>query len=378
MIEFILGGAGSGKSTLITERILSDLRSNKNVILIVPEQAALTTESAITLEAQRQEVSTLNLEVLNFSRLCNRAFRQYGGISYSSVTPGAKALILWDALFSSIPYLKHYKTEIEDADKFVSSLTSLITEFKAYNITPEMLSAASDESLDDNEKLSAKLSDLSLIYSSYLSLLNEKWDDPSDDLTKLANILESNDMFSGISVYMHSFKGFTPQQLKVIRHIFLQAADVTVTLCMRDGDDTFAFETVKETKKALTELLRKEPKITHLSDISKKKDELEFLEKNLWNNGDAIKYDKSTNCIRSVICSDPYDEAEFVASDILSLIRSGARYRDFAVISRDVERYSGIIDAVFEKYVKSRQSLYLSRKGSEKEDRTNHGAASDV
>ena len=166
MIEFILGGAGSGKSALITERILSDLQSNKKVMLIVPEQAALSTESAITLEAQRLSVSTIDLEVLNFSRLCNRAFRQYGGISYSSVTPGAKALILWDALFSSIPYLKHYRTEIEDADKFVSSLSSLITEFKAYNVTPSMLSEAADEALEDNAKLSDKLSEISLIYSS--------------------------------------------------------------------------------------------------------------------------------------------------------------------------------------------------------------------
>lgn len=350
MVEFILGGAGSGKSALITKHILSDLSSGKKVMLIVPEQAALSSESAITLEAQRLNVSTLNLEVLNFSRLCNRAFRQYGGISYSSVTPGAKALILWDALFSSIPYLTHYKTEIEDADKFVSSLTSLITEFKAYNVTPAMLSEASEEALEDNEKLSQKLSDLSLIYSSYLSLLSEKWDDPSDDLTKLAGLLETNSMFNHISVYIHSFKGFTPQQLKVIRCIFAQAETVTVTLCMRDDENTFAFESVKETKKALTELLREEPKVTVLNSGSDKSEEIAFLENNLWNNHDTLSYKKTTERARSIVCSDPYDEAEFVASDILSFVRQGARYRDFAVIARDIERYSGIIDAVFEKY----------------------------
>ncbi len=350
MIEFILGGAGSGKSALITERILSDLRSDKRVMLIVPEQAALSSESAITHEAQRQNVSTLNLEVLNFSRLCNSAFRQYGGISYSSVTPGAKALILWDALFSSIPFLKHYKTEIEDADKFVSSFSSLITEFKSYNITPKMLSDASEDALEDNEKLANKLSDIVLIYSAYLSLLNDKWDDPSDDLTKLSTILESNDMFAGVSVYLHSFKGFTPQQLKVLRYVFTQSENVTVTLCMRDDDDTLSFESVKETKKALTDLIRSDLIITRLDGDSKRSEEIKFLEKNLWNNTDSMKFDKPTQKVRRVICSDPYDEAEFVASDILAFIRNGARYRDFAVIARDIDRYKGIIDAVFEKF----------------------------
>ena len=45
MIEFILGGAGSGKSALVLKRILSDLRSDKKVMLIVPEQAALLRHS---------------------------------------------------------------------------------------------------------------------------------------------------------------------------------------------------------------------------------------------------------------------------------------------------------------------------------------------
>ncbi len=349
MIEFILGGAGSGMSALITERILSDLKLNKKVILIVPEQAALSTESAICFEAQRQKISTLYLEVLNFSRLCNRAFRQYGGISYSSVTPGAKALILWDALFSSIPYLKHYKAEIEDADKFVNSLSSLIEEFKSYNITPSMLSEASEEAHGDNDKLSSKLADLSLIYSSYLALLNAKWDDPSDDLTKLAALLENNDMFSDVNVYIHSFKGFTPQQIAVLREIFKRAKNVTVTLTMRDDKNSFSFESVKETKKVLTSLMRSDPVIT-LLEGSDRSEEIAFLERNLWNHTDNESFDKPTDAVRSIVCENPYDEAEFVATDILEQVRSGARYRDFAVIARDIERYNGIIDAVFEKH----------------------------
>lgn len=350
MIEFVLGGAGSGKSALITERILSDLSSGKKVMLIVPEQAALSTESAITLLAQQENISTLSLEVLNFSRLCNHAFRKYGGISYSSVTPGAKALILWDALFSSIPFLKHYKTEIEDADKFVASLTSLITEFKAYNITPTMLSDASEEALEDNEKLSHKLSDLALIYSSYLNILSEKWDDPSDDLTKLAGILENNNMFAGTSVYLHSFKGFTPQQINVIKYIFRQADDVTVTLCMRDDENSIAFESVKETKKILTEISRNDPKITYLDGKENKSEEILFLERNLWNNDDNEKFLDVPSGVRRVSCLDPYDEAEYVAIDVLSKVRAGARYRDFAILARDIKRYSGVIDAIFEKF----------------------------
>ncbi len=349
MIEFIIGGAGTGKFSLIKERILSDLASGKKAMLIVPEQAALSSEGAVCLEAQERGIGTAELEVLNFSRLCNRAFRLYGGISYSSVTPGAKALIMWDALFSSAPYLSHYKGELENADRFVASLTSLVSEFKAYGITPSMLSGAAEESLSDNEKLSRKLTELSVIYSKYCELLSTNRDDPSDDLTKLAELLKAKKMFEGMNVYIHSFKGFTPQQYAVIRHIFRQADNVTVTLCMREDVNSYAFESVKETKRTLLSLLDKEPVIT-LTKCTDRSEEIFFIEKNIWNYNDEAIFYASTDNIRTVTAENPYDEAEFVASDILSRIRKGARYRDFAVIARDIERYNGIVDAVFEKY----------------------------
>lgn len=351
MIEFILGGAGSGKTALITERVLSDLANGKKAILIVPEQAALSTEGAVCFEAQKRGIGVLNLEVVNFSRLCNKAFRDFGGISYSSVTPGAKSLIMWDALFSVAPFLKHYSTELEEADKFVPALTSLISEFKAYNVTPIMLSEASEEALTDNKKLSDKLSDLSLIFSAYTSLLEKKWTDPSDDLTKLAKLLKGANMFKGYNVYLDSFKGFTPQQFNVISAIFGQADNTVISLCMRDDANTFAFESVKDTLKRLTQLSRTVPTLTVLSGIKRTSyDAIAFIEKNLWNYKDTSIFEEETECVRTVRCDDAYDEAEFTASDILERVRNGSRYRDFAVIARDIERYNGIIDAVFNKY----------------------------
>lgn len=350
MIEFILGGAGSGKTTLITERILTDLSNEKKVILIVPEQAALSTEGAVCFEAQKRRIRTLDLEVVNFSRLCERAFRLYGGISYSSVTPGAKSLIMWDALFSTAPFLKHYGSELEEADKFVPALTSLISEFKSYNITPQMLSEASEEALTDNKKLSDKLSDLSLIFSAYTALIKQKWTDPSDDLTRLDKLLKTTDMFGGYNVYLDSFKGFTPQQLNAIRAIFDQADNTVVSLCMREDPNSFAFESVKDTLAILKKLSRTTPTVTVLDKKFTANEEMSFIEKNLWNYKDNAVFEGKTDRIRTVKCDNAYDEAEFTASDILEKIRQGSRYRDFAVIARDIERYNGIIDAVFSKY----------------------------
>ena len=54
--------------------------------------------------------------------------------------------------------------------------------------------------------------------------------------------------------------------------------------------------------------------------------------------------------LRVVSCPDLFTECEAIAEDILKKVREGARWRDFAVITRGAARYDGIIDTVLEKY----------------------------
>ena len=93
MTELIIGPAYSGKTTLITDKIKTDLRSGKNVILLVPEQEALISEDRLCSHLQNEGVCQTRLQVLNFTRLCETVFRRFGGVSYNSVTRAAKALI---------------------------------------------------------------------------------------------------------------------------------------------------------------------------------------------------------------------------------------------------------------------------------------------
>ena len=58
--------------------IVDDIKSSKKVILIVPEQEVLRCERIL---AQRLDgINSLMLEVVSFRRLCNRIFREYGGL----------------------------------------------------------------------------------------------------------------------------------------------------------------------------------------------------------------------------------------------------------------------------------------------------------
>ncbi len=350
MFEIIIGPACSGKTTLITSQITDDLRNGKNVILLVPEQEALISEDRLCSHLQNEGIPQTRLEVLNFTRLCNTVFRKYGGISYNSVTRGTKALIMWDALFSVAPYLKYFKNELDSADNFIKSLLDLSNELKMYGVTAEALSSASEDLIEDDPLFANKLTDISLILTSYNSKLCTMGIDPSDNITKLDNILINNHFFSDYSVYIDSFDGFTPQQYNIIRHIIKDSQHCTITLTADDENKTYCFENVGKTLKDILRISNNEAKITKLPPLyGVRNSELEYLSDNLWSYNESLRMSEYHNGIKAVVCSDNYREAEFIASDIQKKIREGARYRDFAVIARRVDSYRGIVDAVFDK-----------------------------
>ena len=113
MLHFIYGPIGSGKTTVLLKYLEADIKENKKVFFLVPEQETVTAERKIVslFPASAQ----LNIEVLNFSRLCNRIFRTFGGISYSFATKPIKSLIMWDTIRELSPLLEEYKsTDVSD------------------------------------------------------------------------------------------------------------------------------------------------------------------------------------------------------------------------------------------------------------------------
>ena len=87
MLHFIFGRAGFGKTHWVQQQLLKNA-TQQNAILLVPEQASFETERAMV---------GLNLshsvEVLSFSRLCDRVFKLYGGIAGKRLGDQEKLLL---------------------------------------------------------------------------------------------------------------------------------------------------------------------------------------------------------------------------------------------------------------------------------------------
>lgn len=351
MIHLLYGLPGTGKTEFLYQEIQKNIENGEKALLIVPEQQTVEVER--TMSKLFPPSAQLSFEVLNFTRLADKVFRLYGGLSYHYITGGMKNLFMWQTIRMLAPYLKEYREDRTFDRTFPKMMLSAIGEMKAADIHPADLENAAQR-LPEESPLKNKLSDLSLIYTAYEGMVSESYDDASNDLAKLATILERESFFEGYHVYIDSFFDFTAQEYKIIRHIFSQARSTTVAL-MCDSPDTNAIHLaeIKKTSDRLRRFADGNLKITRLDRFHRfSSPELERLASSLWDfsvQGFEPLPKEDQGSVKLYSCSDAYEEAKAAVTEVLSLVQKGYRYKNIAVIARNAEQYRGILDAEFEK-----------------------------
>ena len=352
MIRFIYGESGFGKSHRVAELIKKDIENGIHTFLIVPDQEAVSSErkmlSFLPPSAQ------LSLEVLSFSRLYNRVCREYGGLQYNYLTRPAKQLIMWRTLRELSPMLEHYGSIFDRDPSTTDRMLSAIGELKANAISARSLERAADR-LESSSELSAKLRDLSLIYSAYSAFISEGYGDSADDISKLDTILSEHDFFCDTSVYIDSFTSYTSAEHSVIEKIMATAKNVTVTIPLSsEGAKTIYTESISYTERKLIHSADQRggyqtETLTH--NYRAKAPSLAYLAHNVWNFANAKEYDgeDAESAILLERCATPYAEAEAASRWARELMRRGYRCRDILVVCADANKYKGIIEPAFER-----------------------------
>lgn len=351
MINFIYGLPGSGKTTFIKNKIKDSIASGKRALLIVTEQQ--TVESERSMLSLLPPSAQLNFEVLNFSRLANKLFRIYGGLSYNYITTGMKNLFMKRTLLELAPMLDEYQLRALGDSALPSLMLSQINEFKVNSISAAKLEIAANK-LDGNHPLKPKLSDLATIYQAFEGMVNNAYDDSAHDLEKLYEILCKHSFFKGCNVYVDGFSGFTACEYKILDRIFAQADNCFITIPAPDETcNALHLSSVNETSVKLRAMAgEKWQKVILDKPYRAKSNEAKRILNSLWDfsiDTKKLEMIESDGFVHITECSDPYRESEAVANTVLSLLHQGYRNRDIAVIAGNMEAYRGIIDSVFEK-----------------------------
>ena len=345
MITFVYGAPGAGK----TEYIFKTVDPERPTFILVPEQETVVTER-LALE-KLGAVAQLKVEVLNFTRLCNRVFRQYGGLSHKYISPSMRSLFMWKTLRELAPTLEEYSAAANDPST-ISVMLSAVDELRSSCVTPDELEAAAEKL--QSPELSAKLRDIAKISAWFNAFVSQSFNDKTEELSKLADLLKKHKFFAGCDVYIDSFTSFTALERSIIEKIFEQADNVTVTLaCESPEEKLVCTESICETAKALIDIAKKfnkkHEKIFLTGNFRAKNEEIRGLASDIWKSDQNVEVpENERGNIRIFACPEPYEEADIVAATILNEVRRGLRYRDIAVVARDISLYDGIIDAALE------------------------------
>lgn len=343
MLRILLGRARTGKSARVLEEIRA-LGDSSRQILLVPEHSSHAAEVDVCRACGA--TASRHAEVLTFKLLASRVLSLTGGAADVTLDNGGKLLLLQRVLVLLAPSLHVYRRASQRA-AFLESLLALVEELQAYAVAPEVLAEKAEQIEGESGE---RLRDVALIYGAYLAKLHEGGRDARDRLEKLEEKLAESGYVDGKDVFIDGFSYFTGRELNILRILLLRARSVTVTL-LGDGSDAELFSASLRVRAQLHDLARGAGMrcTEELLKSAAPRDALGHVERYFF--GAQRVWNEETRQLRLCEAPTAYAEAEWIAAEILRLVRTeGFRFRDITVASRDLGAAEPVLRAVFERW----------------------------
>lgn len=359
-LQFILGGAGSGKTRYLYDQVIQEsvAHPERFYLVVVPEQFTMQTQKEIVRLHPRHGV--MNIDILSFKRLAYRVFEDLGVKLPVVLDDMGKSMVLRKVVGMKRGQLGLYKGHVEQAG-FISQLKSQISELYQYGITPDLLESVIEETKEP--LLSQKLLDLQVIYQGFGEYIHQHYVTAEEILDLLCKELPKWENLKNSVVLMDGFTGFTPVQYRLAELFMIHARDVLCSVTVdprvnpyKESSIQHLFYMSKHTVCRLAELGRRH-------GVEKKEDvicdsrpawrfkgnlELDFLEQNLYRYGNDV-WGKPPEQVQVYKGRRPSEEAAYVCSRIQKMVREeGLRYRDAAVITGDLSVYGREIAHIFD------------------------------
>ncbi|KGX87798.1 helicase-exonuclease AddAB subunit AddB [Pontibacillus litoralis] len=366
-IRFLLGRAGSGKSTrCLTEmkELLQQSPDGPPILYIVPEQ--MTFQQEYALLKQEGIEGSIRAQVFSFTRLAWRVLQETGGGTKQFVSSTGVQMMLRKITEQRKSDWNVFQKAIEKQG-FIEQLETMITEFKRYCITPQLLQQQM-QMMDQfvhkqpgEETLQHKLEDLSYIYEELMYALRGQYVDSEDQLQLLASKIKEASFLEGAIVYIDGFHRFTPQELMVVQALMGKASRVSIALTLdepRYGEieelDLFyqTAHTFQDIKKMADEIGMPITEVKHLyGEVGRFQHHRAFAHlEQYFHKRPAPSFSEKVP-ITLAQAVHPRAEIEGVAQEIVELVRDkGYRYRDIALFIREPDVYHDLIATVFEGY----------------------------
>ncbi|UJF35064.1 helicase-exonuclease AddAB subunit AddB [Paenibacillus hexagrammi] len=375
-IRFVIGRAGSGKSRRCLEEMKQQLLANPEgepLVLLVPEQATFQAEHAIVSDPGIGGM--IRAQVLSFHRLAWRVMQEEGGTARQPIDDTGKQMLLTSILHTYKHQLRVFGHASEQLG-FVDRLNQLFTELKRYRVSADQLEAfekSNVQAIGGSGLLTDKLHDIRLVFRVFESELSKQYLDGEDYLTLLAEQTAHSAYLRSADVWIDGFHGFTPQELAVVGQLFAVCKSVTITLCLDrpleaedQPDELDLFHPTATTMVRLQQLIwqlgigpaevvllqpetfprfQESPALAHLEAS---------YDKRIGGADSKFVSEEGVQLEGQLVIKEAVNrraEVEGAVRDILHLVREKhVRYRDIAIMVRNMEGYSDLLKAVLTDY----------------------------
>lgn len=344
MLKFVIGTAGTGKSTYINNKIISLAQEGEKSLLLIPEQFSKTGETMIFSSLDNAQASLV--ELFSFTSLL-RDVQTKLNTDITQLTEAGKAVIARRAVDNVKKHISMYRRQIDNFG-FSFNLVSTFDDLKRSGISENIFYNLAQKAPAKN----AKLKELSLIYAEYCTLMGDKYYDNEDLLERLAENLPQEYTYN-THIFIDSFESFSYGQLKVIEKMLLNAKDVTIALTcdslydLTKGTGNFSF--VQNTAAQLINIAKRD-------EISIEKP-IVLTENHRFKNQDLTNIDLFLQDIKSEKCngghvyinnfSTQFEEICFTIAQINNLVKEGLTYNDIAVVCPQLDKYENQIQESF-------------------------------
>ena len=334
MLTMLLGTDWTANRDSILNMIARDVSEEKrNRILIVPELISHDTERRLCVSAG--DTCSRFAEVLSFTRLFDRVMETIECGVQECLDNGGRVVAMAAAVRNLHSKLKSYAS-VETRPEFLIGLVDAIDEFKRCCITAQELLWASRQT---EGIFAQKLEELSLIFDAYEAFCQRGKRDPRDQMTWLLEQLEDCDFARDHVFYIDGFPDFTRQHAAILEHLIVNAEHVIISMnCDEVGSLTPGFERAGATAASLISYAKSAQIPVNVKQVAPNIVPLQIMRENLFQG--RIQADiQASECLRVYQTETVYEECLAAAEQIMTLVRSGVRYRDINIVCADMNIY---------------------------------------
>lgn len=343
MLQILLSTEPQALQQAVLERIrYHQIHQHPGQILIVPEQFSHEAERMLC-EVGGDTISRY-AEVLSFTRLAQRVFASYGGVSRPRMDKAGRLIAMARAVETVGSRLKLYGA-CGRKPEFLLRLLTLLDELKSARIDGGQLDHAARET---GGQLAVKLEELALLQESLEAVCATIGQDANDQLMLLGQQLREHPYMEGRQIYLWGFSDLTAVELEILETVVEQADSVTVAL-LTDGSLAGPFSVATGTLLRLRQMAPDDCTVQALAADSPRPAPLRRLTGTLFG-GAANTWEGAAGSLTLHHSGSIFDACMDVAGQIQSLAYQGWRYRDMAVCCTQMESYRPVLEDIFHRF----------------------------